>query len=106
MKAEREMATKTSGGVDKDNESYAVIGRALLDLVAEWEKAQKNATNTHTTGVMRAVYGALALQLGVEAKDLWQPGGGKQSLSLLQQNLADVRSDFATNVGTIKSKKR
>lgn len=73
---------------DTENQSFdAEVGRLLLSLAEEWTTVQSDRSNsTHSSGVLRDIFGALALQLGVRAKELRGTGAAS--------NLAGILNDF------------
>ena len=92
------MADSGSGG--GGDAGVQTLGQMMLDLAAEW-LAVKNP-NTEAMGLMRDVYGALALQLAVRAKEM-QPGtSAVAARAFLEPILNEFRSEFADTVATIK----
>lgn len=90
----------TGSGSGSDAEFQAAIGQILLDLSREWQDVQKRGLNTHALGVMRDVYGALALQIGVRAAEL--RGSATQRAEELARIQSDLRTELSDAVSTIR----
>jgi hypothetical protein len=89
-----------NGGSGSGTQLQATVRQILLDLAREWQGVQQRNLNTHAMGLMRDVYGALALQLGVRAGELL-PGDPGAHDQLVEIQTA-LRSELADTVAAIK----
>ena len=81
----------------------AALGQMLIDLAREWPGVQARNLNTEATGLMREVYGALALQLAVRATEFQGNATVEAARTQLAQIQSELRSELADTVATIKS---
>lgn len=96
--------TDTPAQAGGEAEFLAEVGRALLELVNEWNIINRRnpPLNTHALGLMRDVHGALALQLGVRAAELRGQGDARGLIDRLRASQNELRSELAEVVATIR----
>jgi hypothetical protein len=92
----------TGSGGSGNSGVQAALGQMLLDLAREWQGVQERNLNTEAMGLMRDVYGALALQLAVRATELQGGASADAARMQLTQVQDELRSEFAATVATVK----